>query len=160
IRRFYELGQVFQPKVVVLQFCRNDPTDNLDYPVTAVAGGIFRFQSVATEFVLVKVLLSNSLIQKSQFFNLLRYSIYNLLRGSNAAAEVSPKKNGKVTKAEINHVELLEAFARDLKAKRIPLVMIAVPGDLKVFPYIESKTREFERDGLLHYIEVTDWTGP
>jgi len=43
IRTFYEFGLLFQPAVVVLQFCSNDPDDNFYAKVTTVEDGRLRF---------------------------------------------------------------------------------------------------------------------
>ena len=45
IRRYYEFGQLYLPKVVLLQFCSNDPEDNFNNKVTIIKDGRFIFQN-------------------------------------------------------------------------------------------------------------------
>lgn len=167
IRRYYELGQVFQPKVVVLVFCSNDPAENLDYPVAKFADGRFVFQSAPHDFGVVerfikKYFPDSWLIQKSQLYVFARYVAYKISRREEAVAAAMENRkgaSGKVSKAERNHVELLEAFANDLKSRGVELVMISVPGQLQKFRYITGKVEEFGQAGLLRYVEVRDWVG-
>lgn len=167
IRRYYELGQVFQPRVVVLVFCSNDPSENLDYPVAKFVDGRFVFQSAPHDFGMVESFVKRYfpdswLIQKSQLYIFARYVAYKMSEREEAVAAAMENRegaSGKVSKAETNHVELLEAFANDLRNRGVGLVMISVPGQLQKFPYITGKVEEFSRSGLLRYLEVRDWVG-
>jgi hypothetical protein len=167
IRRYYELGQVFQPKVVVLVFCSNDPSENLDYPVAKLVDGRFVFQSAPHDFGVIERFVKRYfpdswLIQKSQLYVFARYVAYKLAEREEevaAAMENREGAGGKVTKTETNHVELLEAFANDLRSRGVGVVMISVPGQLQKFPYITQMVHEFTQSGLLRYVEVRDWVG-
>ncbi|MCG3200971.1 MAG: hypothetical protein NFCOHLIN_00833 [Gammaproteobacteria bacterium] len=167
IRRYYELGQVFQPKVVILVFCSNDPSENLEYPVTKFVDGRFVFQSAPHDFGMIERFVKRYfpdswLIQKSQLYVFARYVAYKISRREEevaAAMENREGASGKVSKAERNHAELLEAFANDLESRGVGLVMISVPGQLQKFRYITGKVEEFNRSGLLRYVEVRDWVG-
>ena len=158
IRRFYELGQLYQPRVVVLQFTGNDPADDVLNAVTDVVDGRFVFRDSTNRVEGIKKYLSYSVIQKSQLYNLARSALYVRWRQAETAAAME-NTGGKLSEAARYHIRLLETFARDLRARGIKLVMIAVPQHLAHFPYIASKTRELQAAGLMTYIEIMDWVG-
>lgn len=161
IRRFYELGQLYQPKAVVVQFTANDPADNVFNPVTTVHEGRFQFRDSENRVEGFKKYLSRSLLQKSQLYNLVRSALYDRLRQGEVAAAMENRQGagGTVSEAERFHAELLATFARDLKSKGIPLLMIAVPLHLPRFPHIAARTRELHAAGLLRYIDIMDLAG-
>src|SRR5256884_7341355 len=67
IRTFYEFGLLFQPAVLVLQFCSNDPDDNFYAKVTTVEDGRLRFhrdQSMDSGLSRLKDWLSGSIVQR------------------------------------------------------------------------------------------------
>jgi hypothetical protein len=72
IRRFYEFGRLYDPSVVIVQFCNNDPRDNYRNRVTIVEDGKFVFRSSTFGLNFLKRFLSDSKIQKSQLYNLIR----------------------------------------------------------------------------------------
>ena len=164
IRRFYELGQLYLPAVVVLQFCSNDPSDNLLNPVTAVQDGRFVFRPTSSRFDGLKRYLSTSLLQKSQIYNLLRDVGYNLLRGRELAAQM--RVGGAPAAAagaayvappdEANHIQLLRVFAADLQRRGIRLVMFAVDGQLDRFPALRDEVRALAQRQVLEYVEMLD----
>jgi hypothetical protein len=161
IRRFYELGQLYQPKVVVLEFCANDPSDNVFNEVTIIRDGRFLFQPTTNNLDRFKRYLSNSRIQKSQLYNLLRGALYDRLRALEVAEAMANTegRTGRVSRAERLHSDLLEAFARDLRDRGIGLVLIAIEAQLDNFPYVKSNVARMESEKLLRYIEVMDWMG-
>ena len=163
IRRFYELGQLYQPKIVVLQFCANDPSDNLYSPVTSVRDGRFSFHNSGGRLEWLRKILADSWIQRSQLYNLLHYVVYHGLRGQQIEAEMrlNPRDQaaGAAGKEEIVYAELLEAFADDLKAKNIRLIMFAVDGQFASFPHILKKVRGLHQSGKLTHVELMDWFG-
>lgn len=164
IRRFYELGQLYLPSVVVLQFCSNDPSDNLLNPVTAVQDGRFLFRPTSSRFDGLKRYLSASLLQKSQIYNLLRDVGYNLLRGRELAAQM--RVGGAPAAAagtayvappdEANHIQLLRVFAADLQRRGIRLVMFAVDGQLERFPALRDEVNALQLRQGLQYVEMMD----
>jgi hypothetical protein len=81
IRRYYDLGTLYQPRAVILQFCSNDPDDNLNNRVTRLQDGQFRFVDNAGHVNWTKKYLSRSFIQKSQLYNFFRNRVYLLFRG-------------------------------------------------------------------------------
>ena len=81
IRRFYEFGQLYNPKIVILQFFHNDPVDNLNNQVTVIENGRFEFKNSNSNTNWLKKYLSHSIIQKSQFYNLLRTGAISLFKG-------------------------------------------------------------------------------
>ena len=165
IRRFYELGQLYQPSVVVLQFCSNDPSDNLLNAVTAVQDGRFVFRSTSSGLESLKRYLSRSLLQKSQIYNLVRDVAYGLLRGREVEAQM--RVNGPLAAAsgvpyepradEAYHMQLLELFASDLERRGIRLIMFAVDGQLERFPALREQVKSLQQRKLLQYVEMMDW---
>lgn len=167
IRRFYELGQLYLPSVVVLQFCSNDPSDNLLNPVTAVQDGRFVFRPTSSRFDGLKRYLSASLLQKSQIYNLLRDVGYNLPRGRELAAQMRVGASPATPAAaagtayaappdEANHIQLLRVFAADLQRRGIRLVMFAVDGQLDRFPALRDEVKALQQRQGLQYVEMMD----
>lgn len=164
IRRFYELGQLYLPSAVVLQFTGNDPAENFVYKVTDISEGRFRFNASTSQLGLVKRLLSDSWIQRSQLYNLVRAHLYMALLAHNrvgqnagpapAAGEATAWATGPEQEF---HAELLDLFARDLKKRNIPLFMIAVEGHLDALPVIRDKVRALDAEGVLTYLDVAKW---
>jgi hypothetical protein len=159
LRRYYELGQLYSPAVVVLQFCINDLTDNFSYPITAVDNGRFVFADSNTDGNLVRRYLADSLVQKSEVYNLLRNSVYEHLTGRVVKAEQAPTTGepGGVPVGQGLYNTLLEAFAKDLANRHIRLLMIAVDGQLDKAPFVRQKVDELNAAGYLRYHEVRDW---
>jgi hypothetical protein len=156
IRRFYELGQLYQPRVVIIEFCVNDPPENVQYPVTSIHEDRFVFHPAAANTLnLVKKYLGHSLIQKSQLYNLLRYALWDRVR----ALENPEASGSSISDAERQYALLLDLFARDLQRREIKLVLFEVPGALTAFPFIQTKVSELEAAGLLRYIDVSEWVG-
>lgn len=166
IRRFYEVGQLYQPSVVVLQFCANDPSDNLLNPVTDVLEGRFVFRPAPGRYGVLKQYLSTSWLQRSQIYNLLRDVGFNLVRGREIVTQMrlggapptAPGGGGpSVAPAdELNHIRLLNVFAADLQRRGIRLVMFAVDGQLERFPTLRDAVRSMQQRGQLQYVEMMD----
>ncbi|UCF06308.1 MAG: SGNH/GDSL hydrolase family protein [bacterium] len=62
-----------------------------------------------------------------------------------------------ITRQEVFYNELIEPFAADLHRRGILFLMISVNGEIDLFPYIKRKVMELDRQGLLDYLEVTEW---
>lgn len=163
IRIFYEYGQLFLPEIIILQFCANDPQDNFFNKVTEIENGRFVFKNTNNRVGWTKKYLSQSIIQKSELYNLVRESFYEFFRKRTIVdARLSPEitnKNDSMSKspAEDFYISLLELFARDLSQRNIRLIMIAVNGHLNVFPFIKQKVEELDRIGCLKYVDVVPW---
>lgn len=166
IRRFYELGQLYQPRMVILQFCANDPADNLLNAVTALEDGRFVFRSSSSGLETLKRYLSRSILQKSQIYNLARQVGYSVvrerevevqMRGAVLPANAASGALQTVDPAEARHMKLLAAFAADLDRRSIPLIMFAVDGQLNRFPALRELTMSLHGKGQLHYVEMLDW---
>ncbi|MBU2490006.1 MAG: SGNH/GDSL hydrolase family protein, partial [Proteobacteria bacterium] len=157
IRRFYEFGILYRPATVVLQFCYNDPRDNEESPVCKVSDGGFLFPDMKHSIGPFRQRLSGSILQKSQLKSLVSASLYNL-RQKKKEQEISPGQARERDQArEEAYNELLEVFARDLKRRGIPLVMISVNGDLDSLPEIRKAIARLEGEGHLTYLETADW---
>jgi len=156
IRTFYEFGLLFEPAVVVLQFCSNDPDDNFYAKVTTVEDGRFRFhrdRSMGGAARVLKDWLSDSILQRSAAYNLARNRGYFLYE----ARVVASASAGDRQQKEAFHSELLRAFAEDLRRRGIRLLLFGVPGQLAAWPGIESQVEALERDGLLRYLRSEPW---
>ena len=165
IRRFVETGEAYDPDVVVLQFCANDPDDNLANRVTRLDAGELTFISSENSLNWIKKYLSRSFVQRTQLYNFLRTRASRAVLARMARREearLAPAAavtagDGAPSQKERVHIELLEAFAARLHADRRTPILIAVDGQLEQFPGIERAVRDLDARGLLHYIEVRDW---
>lgn len=162
IRRFYEFGQLYNPELVILQFCENDPWGNLYFKVTEIEDGKFVFKNSLGSSNKLKRSLSNSFIQKSCFYSLIRKlisgSFLNKKMIGNVIGEtVEGDEKRKISKREQFHSDLLELFAKDLKSKGIPLFLIAPHNEIDLYPSIEKKVTELDSLDFLTYYETEDW---
>lgn len=165
IRRFVETGESYDPVVVVLQFCSNDPDDNLANRVTRLDDGEFVFVSSENSLNWIKKYLSRSFVQRTQLYNFMRTRASRAVLARMARNEETqlvsaetarPAGHGPTAKERV-YIDLLEAFARRLHADGRVLLLIAVDGQLEQFPGIERAVRDFDARGLLRYLEARDW---
>ena len=162
IRRYYEFGQLYHPKIVVSQFCINDPGDNFRNRVTRIEDGRFVFEDVGYPGRFQLWLSRSYLLQHSQTYSFLRNRFYLVPKAlaymsAGAVAEPSGRVSPSTTEAELFHNELLDLFARDLHEKGVRMLMIAVDEQLETFPLIKRKVEALDREGVLDYLEVADW---
>lgn len=163
IRLFYEYGQLFLPKIVILQFCANDPQDNFFNKVTVIENGRFVFKNTNNKAGWTKKYLSRSIIQKSELYNLFREGLYGLFKNRTIVdAGINPmvtdvKESKSQKPAEEFYISLLDLFAGDLSQRGIDLFMIAVNGHLGLFPRIKQKVEELDQNKCLKYVEVMPW---
>ena len=162
IRRYYEFGKLYLPKIVILQFCRNDPRDNFKNKVVIIENGKLKFQNSSNTINWIKKYLSNSIIQKSQIYNLFRDNLYRLLAKKiiNEDIALYRKSDGtgnEVLPEEQFYNELLEIFVNDLNQKDVAVIMISVDNQLSSYPAIKSKVSELNSKKLIDYIEVMSW---
>jgi hypothetical protein len=156
IRTFYEFGLLFQPSVVVLQFCGNDPDDNFYSKVTTVEDGRFRFhldRSMGSALSFPKDWLSGSILQRSAAYNLVRNRAYFYWEGRVIERESAGDRQRK----ETFYNELLTAFAEDLRRRGIGLLVFDSPGALAGWPGIHGHVAALERGGLLRYLRTEQW---
>ncbi len=162
VRRFYELGRLYDPQVVVLQFCANDPGDNLLYDVARVNDGriVFQDRDESTAISIVKRLLSDSFIQNSHLYAFARARLYLMMRQREIAAGAAPGADAAAAGAALHereqavHNELLEAFARDLARRRIQLLLIHVNTDLDRYPKIRERMLQLQAEGLARFVDI------
>lgn len=169
IRRYYEFGQLYRPSYVILQFCQNDPMDNLDQPVTEIHNGRFVFKNTQTHYNWFRSIIGNSaMFQKSQLYNFVRYLIYSHYVSVHQYQDKKPDKEQQTAlnydqaqemnvRAEKFYIELLGAFARDLSENRIKLVLISVNGELDSWKMIRQAVDGLSQAGVLTYLEVEPW---
>ena len=165
IRRYYDTGAKYKPEIVVLQFCANDPSDNLANRVTVVENGEFKFIDSANSLNVVKKYLSRSFVQRTQLYNFVRTRASQVLLTRLTKHEASrldasapdTSKTGAVPGIERVHIELLETFAAKLHAEGRRLWVISVDQQLEQFPHIDKAVRDLDARGELRYIEVLDW---
>jgi GDSL-like lipase/acylhydrolase family protein len=156
IRTFYEFGLLFQPALVLLQFYQNDLDDNLLEKVTTVADGRFVFQrdhSFAGPLRALKNWLSDSVLQHSSAYNMIRYAAYSKWRHHLAHEESAEARAEK----EAFYNELLTVFAEDLHRRGIRLVMFDVPRNLAKWPGVESHVRALQERGLVELLDSSAW---
>lgn len=108
------------------------------------------FQNTNNPIAWAKRFLSNSIIQKSQMYNLVRESIYRFVRKRTV-------KGVQSLAEEEFYNTLLETFAKDLAERKIPLIMVGVNGQLGAYRNIGNKVFELEESGYLDYVEVRPW---
>lgn len=161
IRRYYEFGVVYQPDIVILQFCENDPTDNLLSRVTVVEGDRFVFRNLKREPHWFKIYLSTSPIQRSQLYNLIRSALFRYWQDATLRRQQGSSSNRQTGDHVIDaagfYNELLRLFARELRASGVELIMIAINGQLDSYPTIREEVHRLDASGYLNYIEVEDW---
>jgi hypothetical protein len=167
IRRYYDTGARYDPRIVVLQFCANDPSDNVANRVTLVENGKFRFVDSANSLNFVKKYLSRSFVQRTQLYNFFRTRASHLVldrmtqnaasKLDKAAAPANGVQPGVIPGVERTYIELLEPFAAALHAQGRELWVISVDHQLEQFPAINQAVHDLDARGELHYFEVTDW---
>jgi hypothetical protein len=162
IRRYYEFGQLYFPKIVILQFCNNDPRDNFTNKVVFIENGEFQFQNSNNSINWVKKYFSDSIIQKSQIYNLIRDYLYRIFTNTQIEKEAKSYKehyeiDDKYLAEEQFYNELLELFVKDLNQKGIKVIMISVDNELDVYPNIKAKVSELNSNKLIDYLEVMSW---
>jgi lysophospholipase L1-like esterase len=158
IRRYYDLGQLYSPAIVILQFAGNDPTDNFTNMVTTVEDSKFVFHTSTHTANWVKKYLSKSFLQKSQLYNFFRGRVFDYFANFNMKSNqhlYNPKENSSIPYNEDFYIQLLESFSEDLQRNGIRLLMIAMT-PLEPFPYIKSKIGELHGQKKLEYIEVAN----
>jgi hypothetical protein len=167
IRRYYDTGAKYDPRIVVLQFCANDPYDNLANRVTVVENGDFKFVDSANSLNFVKKYLSRSIVQRTQLYNFFRTRASHLVldrmtqkaasRLDKTAAPADSAQSDVVPGVERAYIELLQPFATKLHAEGRALWVISVDHQLEQFPHINAAVHDLDARGELHYFEVTDW---
>ena len=170
IRVFYEIGQSYDPEIVIIFFCNNDPDDNLLDAVTEIKNGKFEFidSDNSSSGLLSKVskLLSGSIIQKSNLYNSIRNFLY-LKYHANAIKQINKPeiKTSEIPENEKFYCELLDVFANDLKQKDIKLIFTSInflkdgkiESELQDFPFIEKHVFELDSLGIIDYVNINDW---
>lgn len=158
IRLFYEFGKAYDPSIVIIQFCSNDPDDNLFYRVTGIEDGRFVFKkdrSFSSFSGRIKDLLSDSIIQRSQLYNFLRQAAYQTLRGWHVEQELAADDD--VRGKERLYNDLLDLFVRDLHGRGIDVVFFGVTDSLAQFPHIAAEVAALSDQGLLSYLPSEPW---
>lgn len=163
IRRFYEFGRLYDPAIVILQFCANDPADNLANKVTTVENGRFIFHnSTYSRSIAMNFLSKSYIVQHSQLYIFFR-NIEWQTGGKKIFARSVQTETGifsqvlAPSQAERFYNELIEAFAVDLHARGIRFLMISVQGHLNKYPPIRGTVAELQSRGLLEYVEIEEW---
>jgi hypothetical protein len=165
IRRYYDTGAKYDPRIVVLQFCANDPSDNLANRVTVVENGAFKFVDSANSLNFVKKYLSRSFVQRTQLYNFFRTRASRLVQERMTQHEASKLDQAKPDSAKTDvvpgvervYIDLLEHFATDMHAQGRVLWVISVDHQLDQFPHINAVVHDLDARGELRYFEVTDW---
>jgi len=165
IRRYYDVGAAYDPRIVILQFCANDPDDNLANRVTRVQDGKFVFVDSENSLNFIKKYLSRSIVQRTQLYNFLRTRASRVVLEKMARREASRLDAGRPDSAQTTgvpgiekvYIELLDLFAADMRAEGRQLWFISIDNQLDMFPHIAAAVHELDARGDLRYLEVTDW---
>jgi GDSL-like lipase/acylhydrolase family protein len=155
IRRYYELGTLYQPVTVVLQFSANDLIDDLKCPVTEVVGDRFVFHDTHEPLFRLKNILSRSMLQKSQIYNLFRDSVYRLFE-ARIVKKNRIQQHGSSSDEAI-YVGLLERFVKDLGSSGVRVVFITVNDQLREFPMVHGAVNRLAAGGLLEFHDAVEW---
>ena len=180
IRRFYEFGQLYQPSIVILLFCGNDPDDNLKDKCTEIENGRFAFKDFTKKdnrsLYRLNKLLSQSIIQKSNLYNVILRNLWPLIQENqiqeNQTSIPEEKNKGalnsnkdKISFKEQLYNELLNLFAEDLYEKRIRFYFLSLNFytdntkfyQLDDYPYIKANVLRLDSLGIIHYIDINKW---
>ncbi len=175
IKRFYEFGQLYDPEIVFLLFCSNDPDDNLRDCCTTIENDRFTFSNFSKNdnFTIYRLnkLLSKSIIQKSNLYMALKGIIWPLVQKSQINNTVNRNRgngnqvNHKIPLNEKTYSELLNLFAKDLHKKGIKFYFASVniysnnekTYQLDQFPNIKENIFKLESLGLIDYIDINRW---
>jgi len=160
-RVFFEFGQLYAPDIVILQYCVNDPGDNLLDRVADVENSRFVFRDTDRPIRALQVLLSNSrIVQNSQLYSFARKRFEAWKAARHAAvnrSRTADERPGGETPEEEYYDKLLEAFARELNRRGATLLMISVNAQLGIYPHVRAAVQRLESQGLITYLEVEDW---
>ena len=164
IRRYYEFGVLFKPKVVVLQFCETDLEDNILNRVTVTTVNGFAFLNTeARTLYKLKIWLSDSILQKSHIYNLVRDRLYRIARSRfiSKAPNGPPNSDSiplsSVSTQEHFYAELLSRFAWQLKKEDVALLLISVGQDLERSLFLWRTIGKLHSDGALQYVDTNKW---
>ena len=175
IKRFYEFGQLYNPEIVFLLFCGNDPDDNLRDNCTTIKDGRFSFSNFSKDNNLtvyrLNKLLSKSIIIKSNLYTALKGIIWSLVQKKQINETVNKKRekgnqiNYKIPLNEKTYNELLNFFAKDLHKKGIKFYFASVNTysenkkayQLDQFPNIKENVFELDSLGLIDYVDINRW---
>jgi len=180
IARFLSLGTKYHPKIVIIQFCENDPADNMLTPLVSwdPEGKAFVLRPVEQKkinrfrrMVRFSRPIYTLLTGYSQTYNFVRDGLYNLIvkserernfgqfqanATSDSLAAAAPT-NKRVLDAEAYYNDLLDHFVHSLKESGVLVIMISVQGHLEHFPEIKAKVAALDREGCLTYLETREW---
>jgi hypothetical protein len=162
IRRYFEFGILFKPKVVILQFTSNDPVDNLSSPVTAVIDDRFEFTDENRPRVKrLSRLLADSSVQRLQIYNFVKQRVWrSYLIGERKKLVANQNSDGHsgIPDEELIYVRLLELFAESVTENGIHLVFVPVAETLQKFPHIAETVKTLpKKNALFHLVETASW---
>lgn len=160
IRRYYEFGQLYVPKMVILQFSINDIEDNFNNKVTIIENDKFKFVDSKSSINWIKKYLSKSFIQKIQMYNLLRNAVYIYFSERHIGNEIKKYQDNNSNEfifMQDFYIDLLDLFIKDLNKKDITILMISIENHLDQAEKIKKHIFDLDKRGLLQYIEVKNW---
>jgi hypothetical protein len=152
IRYYVEHRESYDPRIVILQFCANDPEDNLKNPVTRIVDGKFIFENASQRPNPIFRFFSGSwIMQHSQIYAIIR-AVYEQRRD----AQLAHADDGDAVASQ-TYTKLLLAFAGELAAQKTKLLVISVTGQLEAYPEIQNTIMQLDKQGQLRYVEVAPW---
>lgn len=166
IRKYYDLGRFYKPRIVLIVFCSNDPSDNFIKRVAYVRNGKIYFRDMERSHSLIKGWLSHSRLQKSQLFNLVFNAVFRKqnigemvpkeLLASNKMPEETPSSCEELSKEEYYN-DLMDVFVKDLKNDGVHVIFLSVDGEMSAFPDIEKNINRLSDGGYLDYVNIKPW---
>lgn len=158
IRCYYEFGQLYKPRFVLLQTNANDVEDNQINKVTTVHDGRFVFTDSGNSANWVKRYLSRSLLQKSHLYNLVRDDVYRLFtQRSVGLPEQTERVQHQPEDAQRFYNELLSAFAADLRSSGVELILFTHDIDFHESPLVAAHIREMAEAEQLRHCRLDPW---
>lgn len=158
IRKFYEFGMVYNPKTVVIQFCKNDTLDNYRDKVTVVKEGQFEFQNTTRPLKpIMRRLSKSSLLQRSHLYCFIRNNIGGLRWKKQAGKNDAVSEKQVIPEREVFYAELLSTFVHDLKDKGIDVYMIATEKDVANYAHIQETVDLLQSAKVLTFLNTHDW---
>jgi hypothetical protein len=158
LRRYYDFGRLYSPRVVILQFSANDLLDNFINRVAVVKEGELSFRNTDRTKGRLKTWISKCfLLQRSQIYCLIR-NLYNTeLWRKRDEKEAYIGRTEAIPSHEKFYADLLEAFALSLHRSGTRLLMTGPEDSVDWFPYLKKQIDRLEAEGLVTYHRTVPW---
>jgi hypothetical protein len=160
IKWYYSTGVAHRPRIVILQFSANDPSDTGADAVTRIEHERFTFYPYPFRKPTWQAMISGSfLLQNSHLYSILRV-VYSGTMSASGGTQVLPTQVGSV---QSHYTSLLRLFARTLNEAGTDLLFVSVTHehangsyhyDLEDFPEIYAEVKRLEEAELLRFVDL------